>query len=174
MVLVYCTSVWTGVYIRVDNHDLAFLTMWSSCTVQEHGFSRGDWHVEGSDLGLTVLERDVAAVDTGIHGRACCVGSALGHGMITVAELELHDVANCCNDGVRDEGVLWSTNNYRNDLVGAAVRFDWSLVSLDSRNCDGTCLECWALCSPRPLIVEAQRPWRQWIEERRMTSWWKD
>ena len=49
--------------------------------------------------------------------------------MIAVAELELHDIANGGDNGVRDESVLRTTNNYRNDLVGAAVGLDCVMIS---------------------------------------------
>jgi hypothetical protein len=39
--------------------------------------------------------------------------------VIAVGELELDDIANCCSDGVGDESILWTTNDYRDDLVGA-------------------------------------------------------
>lgn len=99
--------------------------MRSGRAVQEHSISTRDWHVERADICLAVLERDVAAVHTGIHGCACCVSSGLGYGVVAVAELELHDVADGGDDGVGDEGVLWTSDYYGDDLAGAAVGFDW-------------------------------------------------
>lgn len=61
--------------------------------VQEHGICACDGHVEGSHIGLAVFKRNVAAVDTAVHGRACCIGSRLCDGVIAIAELELHYVA---------------------------------------------------------------------------------
>jgi hypothetical protein len=87
-----------GSNVRVDNHDLSELAVRSSCAVEEHGLGRGHGHVEGADISLAVLEGDASAVDTTIHGLACCVGGALSYGVVAVAELELDDVADCRGD----------------------------------------------------------------------------
>jgi hypothetical protein len=85
--------------------------------VQEHGLRGGDGHIECADVGLAVLERNVTRVDTAVHGLAGSVGSGLSYGVVAVAELELHDVADCCDDGVWNEGVLGSADDDWNDLV---------------------------------------------------------
>lgn len=43
-------------------------------------------------------------------------------GECTIAELELHDIAYCGDDGVGDVGELSAANDDRNDLILAAVR----------------------------------------------------
>jgi hypothetical protein len=44
--------------------------------------------------------------------------------VVAVAELELHNVADGCDDRIGHEGVLRAADDYWNDLVGAAVRLD--------------------------------------------------
>lgn len=111
-----------GNYLRVDDHDLSFLTVRAGRAVQEHRVSAGNGHVERSDICLAVLERDVSAVHAGVHGRACLVRCRLGHGVVSVAKLELNNVTNCGHDGVGHEGILGSTNDYRDDLTLAAMQ----------------------------------------------------
>ena len=107
---------------RVDHHDLALLAMWSGSTVQKHGVGTSNRHVEGSNICLAVLEGNVTAVDTAFHGRACCIGRRLRDGVVAVGKLELDDIADCCSNGVGDEGILLATDDYGNDLVGATKR----------------------------------------------------
>ena len=107
---------------RVDHHDLALLAMWSGSTVQKHGVGTSNRHVEGSNICLAVLEGNVTAVDTAFHGRACCIGRRLRDGVVAVGKLELDDIADCCSNGVGDEGILWATDDYGNDLVCATKR----------------------------------------------------
>lgn len=92
--------------------------------VQEHGISARDRHVERANLCLPILEGNVPAVHAGIHGRACGIGSGLGDGVVAIAKLELHNVTHCGDNRVWDESVLRATNNYGDDLVGAAVWAD--------------------------------------------------
>lgn len=106
---------------RVDDHDLSFLAMRTRRAVQEHRVSACHRHVEGADLGLPVLEGDVAAVHAGVHGRACLVYGRLRDGVVAVAELELHNVAYCGDDGVWHESVLGPANDDGDDLAGTAV-----------------------------------------------------
>lgn len=47
-------------YSRVDNHHLAFLAVWSGCTVQEHGVGAGNDEVECANLLVTILEWNVS------------------------------------------------------------------------------------------------------------------
>jgi hypothetical protein len=109
-------------YLRVDDHDLSFLAVRASCTVQEHRVSAGDGHVECSDICLAILKGDVSAVHTGVHGRARLVRCRLGHSVVSVAELELDNITDCGHNGVGYEGVLWSANDYRDDLALAAMQ----------------------------------------------------
>lgn len=44
--------------------------------------------------------------------------------MVSIAELELHDVTDSGDDGIGDECVLRATDDDRDDLVGAAVGFE--------------------------------------------------
>lgn len=108
--------------LRVDDHDLSFLAVRASCAVQEHRVSAGDGHVERSDLCLAILEGDVSAVHTGVHGRARLVRCRLGDSVVSVAELELDNVTDCGHDGVRYKGILGSANDYRDDLALAAMQ----------------------------------------------------
>lgn len=103
--------------------------MRSSSTVQEHGVSTSDGHVEGSDICLAVFEGDVTAVDTPIHGSACCIGGRLRDGVVAVGELELDNVADCCGNGVGDESILGTADDYGDDLAGAAKWVGLRLVS---------------------------------------------
>lgn len=82
----------------------------------EDGVGAGDDDAEGSDVGLAIFERDVAAVDASVQGSAGCVRSALCCSVVAIAELELDDVTNCGRDRVRIEGILRATNYYRDDL----------------------------------------------------------
>jgi hypothetical protein len=94
--------------------------------VKEHGFSAGNRHVESANIGLSILKGDVATVYAGIHRLACCISSGLGDGMVAIAELELNNVADCGHNGIGDESVLRSANDYRDDLVLAAMGLGWS------------------------------------------------
>lgn len=47
-------------YLRVDDHDLAFLAVWTGCAVQEHWLGIGDDEVECANLLLPILEWDVS------------------------------------------------------------------------------------------------------------------
>jgi len=114
---------------RVYHHNLTLLAMGSGSTVQEHGVRARNGHVESSDICLAVLEGDVTAVDTAFHGSACCVGGRLRDSVVAVGELELDNVADCCGDGVGDEGVLGSTDDYGDNLAGAAKWVGFCLVS---------------------------------------------
>lgn len=98
--------------------------MWARRTVQKHGISARDRHVERPDFCLAVLEWDVPAVDAGFHRRACLIGGRLGYSVVAVAELELHDVADGGNNRIGDEGVLWAADDDGDNLVGAAVRLE--------------------------------------------------
>jgi hypothetical protein len=109
----------------VDDHHLAELAMRACCAVKEHGLRAGNGHVECADIGLSVLKWDVAAVNTGVHGFTCCVGSGLGDGVVAVAELELHNVADCGYNRVGDESVLRAADDYRDDLVLTTVGAGW-------------------------------------------------
>lgn len=53
-------------------------------------------------------------MDTAFERRTRSVLSTLSYGMITVAELELYDIANGRFYSIRHEGILWSPNNNRN------------------------------------------------------------
>jgi hypothetical protein len=86
-------------------------------TVQEHRLRAGDGHVECTDVGLAVLEWDVAGMNAAVHGGAGSVWSGLSDRVVAVAELELHDVTDCRNDGVGDEGVLRAADDDWDDLV---------------------------------------------------------
>jgi hypothetical protein len=85
--------------------------------VQEHGLRGGDGHVERADVCLAILEGDVARVDAAVHGLAGSVGGGLSDGVVTVAELELDNIADCCDDRVGDEGELGSADDDWDDLV---------------------------------------------------------
>jgi hypothetical protein len=113
-----------GNNIRIDDHDLSLLAVGSSCAVKEHGLGRGYGHVEGADISLSVLEGNASAVDTAVHGLACCIGGALRDGVVAVAELELDDVADRGGDRVRDEYVLHATNDDGDDLTSATDGLD--------------------------------------------------
>ena len=91
---------------RVDNHDLPLLAMRAGRAEHEDGVGARDHHAEGAHVGLAVLERDVPAVDAAVQRRAGGFQRALGGGVVAVAELELHDVADGRGDGVGVEGVL--------------------------------------------------------------------
>jgi hypothetical protein len=97
--------------------------MRASGAVQEHGLRAGDRHVECADVGLAILEWNVARVDAAVHGLAGSVGSGLSDGVVAVAELELDDVADCCDDGVGDEGVLGPADDDWNDLI---LTLEWA------------------------------------------------
>ena len=99
--------------------------MRAGCTVQKHGLCAGGGPVEGPDVRLAVLERNVSAVHAAVHGRTCLVGGGLGDGVVAVGELELHDVAYSGSDGVWDEGVLGSTDDHGDDLAGATEGITW-------------------------------------------------
>jgi hypothetical protein len=89
-------------------------------TVQKHGLRARNGHVKRANIGLVVLKWDVAGVYAAVHGRAGCICSGLGHGVVAVRELELHYVADRGGDAVGNEGVLGATDDYRDYLVGAA------------------------------------------------------
>jgi hypothetical protein len=131
---------------RIHNHHLSLLAMRPRRTVQIHWLRARDGHVEGSNIGLSVLERDVARVYAFVHGSAGCVRRGLSDGVVAVGELELHDVAYGCGDGIRDEGVLGTTDYDWDYLVGAA---------------EGVCCEvlvrrrCWWLGRERRLTLDA-------------------
>lgn len=114
---------------RVDHHNLTLLAMGSGSTVQEHGVRARNGHVESSDICLAVLEGDVTAVNTAFHRSACCVGGRLRDGVVAVGELELDNVADCCGDGVGDESILGTADDYGDDLAGAAKWVGSCLVS---------------------------------------------
>ena len=106
--------------LRVDDHHLAQLTVRSSGAIDEHGFCRQDGHVEGTDSLLTVFERDVSTVNGSrkrvLQRRARGSFRRLCHGVVTVCELELNDIADGCRYQVRDHGDLLATNDDRDDL----------------------------------------------------------
>jgi hypothetical protein len=60
----------------------------------------------------------------GLEGSTALIGRTLGHSVVAIAELELHNIAHRSSHNVRDICVLWSSNHYRYNLVG----------SLDFRN----------------------------------------
>lgn len=109
----------------VDHHDLSELTMWARRTVQIHWLCARNWHVKCADLCLAVLERDVSAVHTAVHGRTGFVSRRLCDGVVAVRELELYNVADGSSDGVRDEGVLGTADDDRDDLTGTAEGVTW-------------------------------------------------
>jgi hypothetical protein len=109
----------------IHDHDLSKLTMRACRTVEEHGLRGRDGHVEGSNIGLAVCERDVAGMNAAVHGRAGGVGRGLRDGVVAVAELELNDVADRGGHGVGDEGVLWAADNDGDDLGLALVGVGW-------------------------------------------------
>ena len=49
--------------------------------------------------------------------------------MVAVGELELDNVADCCGDGVGDESILGTADDYGDDLAGAAKWVGLCLVS---------------------------------------------
>lgn len=51
-------------YLRVDDHDLAFLTVWPGCTVQEHRIGVGNDEVECTNLLLPILERNMSRMNS--------------------------------------------------------------------------------------------------------------
>lgn len=104
----------------IHNHNLALLTMRTCCTEQKHGVGGRDRHVERAYVCLPVYKQYVAAVHASLHGSARCVGSRLRDGVVSVAELELENVADGCDDGVGREGILRTTDDDGDDLVGAA------------------------------------------------------
>jgi len=121
--------------LRVNDHDLSVLTVRARRTVQEHWVSARNGHVEGADISLPVLKGDVAAVHTGLHGRACLIHGRLGDGVVSVAELELHDVAHRGDYRVGDECVLGPADDDGDDLVGAAMGPE--LWERGDRGCEG-------------------------------------
>lgn len=99
--------------------------MRSGGAVQKHRFGAGDRHVEGADISLAILERNVSAVHTRSHGRAGLIDSRLCDSVVAIAELKLNDVTDCGDDGVRYESILRTANDNRNDLVLTAnMRFE--------------------------------------------------
>jgi hypothetical protein len=59
--------------------------------------------------------------------------------VVTVGELELDNVADRCGDGVGDESVLWTADDYGDDLAGATEWVGLFLVS-KVRMKDGVCI----------------------------------
>lgn len=116
--------------VRVDDHDLSELAVGPSCAVKEHGLGRGHGHVEGADISLSVHEGDASAVDTTLHGLACCVGGTLRDSVVAVAELELDNVADRSGDGVGDENVLDATDDNRDDLSSATNMPDSGCIGI--------------------------------------------
>lgn len=111
--------------------------MRTRCAVEEHGLGACDGHVEGAHFRLAVLERNMSTVHTGVHGRTGLVNGRLRDGVVSVAELELHDVAYSCDYRVRDEDILGATNDYRNDLVLTAVHVRPELGESGGRSREG-------------------------------------
>lgn len=50
--------------------------------------------------------------------------------MVSIGELELDDVADCCIDGVGYEGILWTAYDHGDDLVGATKWVGLFLISM--------------------------------------------
>lgn len=105
----------------IDDHDLTQLAMRTSRAVQEHGLSRGNRHVESANVRLAILEGNVSAVNAAVHGPARCVCSRLSYCVVAIGELELHNVADGCDDGVGHKGVLRATDDDGDDLVLATM-----------------------------------------------------
>lgn len=69
---------------RVNHHNLAQLAMWAGRTVQEHGLSARNGHIESPNFGLAIFKGDVAAVHASIHGSACGVSGGLSDSMVAI------------------------------------------------------------------------------------------
>lgn len=88
----------TNKNIRVYDHDLSFLAMWACSTVHEHGIGAQHRHVKGSNGGLVVDERNMAAVYTANKWVTRRVGRTLRNSVVSIAELELNHIAHICDD----------------------------------------------------------------------------
>jgi hypothetical protein len=97
----------------------------TSRTVEKHGLGACNRHVEGSNLGLSVLKGDVTAMHAALHGRTCCSSRRLGDCVVAIGELELHNVAYGSSDGVWHKRVLRSANDDGYDLAGATEGVSW-------------------------------------------------
>lgn len=111
----------TSLLLRVDNQDLSFLAVGAGSAVQEHWIGAGDGHTERAYGGLAIDKRNMARVDCcryrSLKWLASNVLCGLGDGMVTIAELELDNIANRCRHNVGHKGILWATDNYRYDLI---------------------------------------------------------
>lgn len=107
--------------LRVDDHDLTFLAVRAGGAEQEHRLGVYDRHVEGSYGSLTVLERDVTAVNCRRDGLlkrlARRVRRTLCHCVVPIGELELDHIADGGGNDVGQERVLRPPNNHRYNSV---------------------------------------------------------
>lgn len=121
MVSFHVTLIRDECYLRVDDQHLALLTVRPRGAVHEHRGSTRNRHVERSNHRLTVLKRNVSAVNGGRHRilqrLACCTLRALRDRVVAVAELELYDIADLRRDQVRYESILRSADHYRDELI---------------------------------------------------------
>jgi hypothetical protein len=91
-------------------------------TKDEHGLRARNRHIECAHIRLPVLERDVAAVHAARERGARRFERALRGGVVAVAELELHHVANGGRHRIGREGILGAANDDGDELVLAG---DW-------------------------------------------------
>jgi hypothetical protein len=110
--------------LRVDNHDLALLTMGPSSTVEEHRIRTCHHHCECADIDLAILVWYMAAVNCCrvgcLQGFASTIFGTLSYSMVAGTKLKLNDVANCGSNRVGNECVLGTTDNDRNKSVLSA------------------------------------------------------
>lgn len=107
--------------------------MWASGAVQEHRISAGHGHVECAHVRLPIDKGDMATVNSAVHGSACRVGGGLSYSVVAIAELKLYNIANCCDNRVWNECILWSSDDDGDYLVGATEWLgsdDWEFISV--------------------------------------------
>lgn len=108
--------------VRIDDHDLASLAVRPRRAVQKHGVRRLHHHAERADLGLSVLEGNVPAVQRAgllcLQRLAALRLEALGDSVVAAAELELHHVAHLGPDDVGHEEVLRPANDDGDECIG--------------------------------------------------------